>query len=525
MLREAVRAKTRRRGETVLQPMPWLAPVKGWRTDQPLQAMEPDAAASLVNFFPEAGYIRARGGSQQWATGLGTTVNTLIPYTGSTNKLFAAAGSNIYDVTSSGAVGAAAVSGLTSDHWSYAQISTAGGFYLTICNGADSVRQFNGSAWSTPGFTGVTLSKLSVVHPHRERLYFIQNGTTSLWYGTTFGVSGALTQLDCGADMQYGGYLVALGTWTLVSVYGLTLLLVVITSNGELLFYSGSNPSDSTNWSLIGNAKLSPPLGGDRCARQVGADLAIMTEGGIVPASKALTLDPSAVDLVSLTRNIAPTFLQIVQGVGTSGPWQFLTHPMRRMAIVNVPDTSAGYYQLVMNTETHAWTKFIGMSTATCWESWNDGLYFGDGGVVYKAEVGGTDNGAPIDCQMTGAWNSGDGVSRRMPSMIAINAQNDGSSTFYGAVSTDFTVTTPVAVASASGGAGAATPATWGSAQWDVSYWPGTANVRLLAAAAAPSDGASLAPSVRAIVSGNSTTLPTCNVYGGSVLFEPGEFI
>jgi len=524
-MREAVRRR-KQPGRTTLEPLPWVAPVKGWKTAQPLQAMDPQTAALLQNFFPEPGYVRARNGSASWATGCGAQVNTLMPYSGSSKKFFAAAGSNIYDVTSSGAVGAAAVSSLTSDHWSFAQMSTGGGFYLTIANGADTVRQYNGSAWSTPAFTGVTTSTLSVVWAHRERLYFIQKGTTSLWYGGTSAITGALTQLDCGPDLHYGGVLVAMGTWTLVTVYGsVVILLVVISDQGELLFFQGSNPADSTNWSLLGNAKLSPPLGGDRCLTQVGGDLAIMTLDGVVPASKALTLDPAASDLVSLTRDIAPTFLDTVQSVGTSGAWQFLTFPARRMGIVNVPDPVNGTYQLVFNTETHAWCSFTGLP-ATCWGVWNNKVFFGtSSGTVVQAETGANDQGNAITCLMCGAWNASDGVTRKMPSFLAINAESNVGVTLYGCVSTDFTVKTPTNLAAITGGVGASVSnPLWGTATWDGWNWPGATSLSAIAAAGVAAPGVAIAPTVQAIVSGDGQP-SDCFIFGGSILLELGQFI
>lgn len=87
-----VALKQPRPNRPVASPMKWTSPVQGWRTDVPIGDMPPTAAAYLSNFFPEPGYIRARNGSQNWATGLPGIVNTIMPYSGSVGKLFAASG-------------------------------------------------------------------------------------------------------------------------------------------------------------------------------------------------------------------------------------------------------------------------------------------------------------------------------------------------------------------------------------------------------------------------------------------------
>src|SRR5690349_6438488 len=80
----------------------WVAPTGGWRTDVETADMPKDAAFQLDNFFPEANRVRARYGNLAFATGLGAPVETVIPYVGVSNRLFAAAGSKIFDVTAGG---------------------------------------------------------------------------------------------------------------------------------------------------------------------------------------------------------------------------------------------------------------------------------------------------------------------------------------------------------------------------------------------------------------------------------------
>ena len=97
------------------------APVGGLNARDSVADMPPTDALLLDNLFPSPTSVGVRGGSTTWATGLPGPVNTLACFSsaGGTRKLFAASGTGIYDVTASGAVGSAAVSGLTSSFWQF----------------------------------------------------------------------------------------------------------------------------------------------------------------------------------------------------------------------------------------------------------------------------------------------------------------------------------------------------------------------------------------------------------------------
>lgn len=149
------------------------APVKGWTTDSPVEAKE-GTALVLDNWFPEADAVRIRRGYVSHATGMSGDVPSLLVFTSATaSKLFAANGTDIYDVSSAGAVGAAAQSGLTNAKWQQTMFATSAGQFLVIANGADNVRNYNGTVWSTPSITTLDSTTAINVSSHKKRLWFI----------------------------------------------------------------------------------------------------------------------------------------------------------------------------------------------------------------------------------------------------------------------------------------------------------------------------------------------------------------
>src|SRR5258708_3699120 len=131
-------------------------PTDGWDAISPLASMDPKRAPILNNWVPRPGWVELRSGFSQWAfCAAATPVETLIPYrTGAVEKLFAARSSVIYDVSAIN-VATSVVTGLSSARWQYVTFTPANApTVIQIVNGIDTLRQYNGTAWTTPSITG-----------------------------------------------------------------------------------------------------------------------------------------------------------------------------------------------------------------------------------------------------------------------------------------------------------------------------------------------------------------------------------
>ena len=127
------------------------APIGGLNTRDAVDMMPEQDAFRLENFFPGATDVSVRNGFTAHATGLPSTVQTLMAYSsGATNELYAISNNAVYEVTSAGAIGSAVVSSLTNSQWQYVNFTTSGGGFLFCVNGADSPRHYIGTTWATP---------------------------------------------------------------------------------------------------------------------------------------------------------------------------------------------------------------------------------------------------------------------------------------------------------------------------------------------------------------------------------------
>lgn len=449
------------------------APVGGWDTISPLAEMPPNRAVVIDNWICRPGYLEIRRGENVWTTGNGsatTPVESLMVYNGvSSTKMFSAAGSKIYDSSSSGAA-SSVVTGLTNARWQYTNFTdSASNHYIVCCNGADTPQKFDGTSWTNFAPTGFTTTSLVNIGSHKGRLWMIINGSTIAYYLGVGAISGAATAFDLGPYMTKGGFLMAFATWSVDTRQTVDDYAAFITSRGQVIVYQGTDPSSSTTWALVGVYNLGAPIG-RRCFLKIAGDLLIITLDGVVPMSQMLSTDRAAANRVSLTSIIMNAMNLSTQSFSGNFGWQLIEYPTRTIAILNIPTTvNSVAQQYVMNTLTGAWSRWIGIN-ANCWEIFNDLLYMGaNNGTVYQADQDSADDTTPITATVQTAFNyfGTRGRLKRL-TMVRPILTTDGVVTPGVGVNMDFGSGAPVSNPSSAGAAGAL----WDQALWDQAKWP-----------------------------------------------------
>ena len=454
------------------------APVGGWNVRDSLANMKAEDAVTLTNLFPSTTSVAVRGGYTEFSTGYAGQVETLISYSGSTTtKLKAISGGSVYDATAGGAIGAAELASLTNSRWQYVNLTTAGGSYIEMCNGADSVYTYDGTTWAdqSGNITGVTSSELININLFKNRVWFCQVGTLKAWYLPTQSISGAANALDLSAFAPHGGYLMAMGTWTIDAGYGVDDLAVFVTNNGDVIVYRGTDPSSASTWALVGVWWLGSPVG-RRCFVKWQGDLLIITQDGLLPLSGALQSSRTN-PRVALTDKIQSQMGTAVIDYGSNYGWQVIPYPRQEALIMNVPVTTGNsQQQYVMNTTTGAWCNFTGWN-ANCFELYNNELYFGGSDYVAKAWTGAEDAGGSIFIDGLQAFNyfGSRGQLKRftmLRPMLLINSTQQVNAN----INTDFDQTAPASAI----GTATFSGSVWDTAQWDNDTWSSTLNVSAL---------------------------------------------
>ena len=465
-------AKPRPSNEADARPYTHPAPYGGWNARGNLANMDPLDAIQMDNLFPGVQEVQLRKGCVNWVTGFALPVKSLLSYTaGSTSKLFASTNAGIYNATTAGVVGAAAVS-CTNGLWTSVNFSTPGGQFLVAANGVDSVKNYDGTSWTIPAITAVSSSSLFYVTNHQKRLWFVQNDSMNLWYLPVESIAGTAVQFPVGSLFKRGGSVAAIGSWTVDGGSGLNDLLVIVTTEGEMAAYQGTDPASSTTWALVGVYECPRPLGRQPLI-DFGGDLLYLSKNGLIPVSKlaqSVIIDRSQ----QVSYKIDGAFLDAAETYKTNVGWQMITHKTANLLIVNIPvSTDAVSYQFVMNTITKAWCRFIGWN-ASCWATLGDDLYFAGGSTVSKAWQGVNDAGSAIQATVMQAYTP---LGMRRQKQIALTRPNigfSGAAQISMALDTDFKTfggqTAFRYVPTASSGI-------WDASDWDAAVWDAAATV------------------------------------------------
>jgi hypothetical protein len=320
------------------------------------------------------------------------------------------------------------------------------------------------------GITGVNSNVFVNVNMCQNRLFFVQKNTMTFWYLPVESIGGAALDFPLGAIARSGGFLQAMGTWTLDAGYGVDDLAAFVTSMGEVIVYKGTNPSDSNAWSEVGVWQLGQTFS-RRCFFKFGGDLLLLTQDGLVPMSGALQssrLDPR----INLTDKIFYAVSQAATNFYAEFGWQINYFASENMLILNIP-TGLGYEQYVMHTITKAWARFTGVN-AICWEASGDNkIFFGGNGFVAQFYTETSDAGANIIATAQQAYSYFDtrGQLKRFTLVRPILQTTNGLPTVLCGISTDFDtvpLTSQIAFNPAINNTG-----TWDNAKWDAANWGG----------------------------------------------------
>jgi hypothetical protein len=394
--------KASARRQRVAQVKSVSAPTGGWNKRDELAAMSDKDAVDLVNLFPGTNYVELRGGSSDHATAMGTNGKTLVAHynPNGTNRMFCFTTAATYNVTSAGGVGASVLSRTEGKH-RWVNFGDGTNNWLIAVNGVDKPAYYDGTTWTavdsgtTPALTGLTTTDIIHVNIFKGRLFYVQKNTLSVWYLAAGVAGGALTEFDLSGVAQKGGYLMAMGTWTVDAGDGPDDRAVFVTSQGEVIVYAGNNPGSSAAWGLIGRFELGKPIG-RRCMEKNGGDLLILTENGITPMS-AIAFPDDQRRKLAVSYKIENAFTEAARLYASTYGWRMEFYPLRSALVVNIPFAELGTHeQYVMNTTTKAWCRFTGWN-AEDFIVFNGDLYFTTSTKVVKAWTGTADGTSAIE--------------------------------------------------------------------------------------------------------------------------------
>lgn len=321
---------------------------------------------------------------------------------------------------------------------------------------------------------GLTTADMSYVWAFKNRLWFAQKESLNIWYmDAPDAVGGDPVVYPMGGILTLGGSVLWGDSWSMGTgaAGGLSDQMVVTSTEGEVAVFQGSYPEATGDWSHVGTYRIGRPLG-NRAHFRGGGDIAVATSVGLIPLSKAISLDVTALSPAAVSYNIQDAWQQAVDGRGLED-WSCMLWPERKMAIISPPITIGDYDPVlfISNSETGAWCRYTNWDArAMC--VFQGEMYFGGlNGEVFKANVTGMDNGSVY----TGVYiplfdDLGSPANLKIPKMGRGVARVKANLSYGLRFKADFDIDPGSApTASSADGSNA-----WGTGVWGQSVWGGT---------------------------------------------------
>lgn len=410
------------------------APTGGWNRRDALGTMDQNDAIVMDNFISTGGFVKTRAGFKlavdtEFAYKTNSPVETISSYIyGDFNELVFVRRNN----ESTGLVGIyATIPNVESPEKSFKNISPAQNQY----QGMFKDLMFQGRLWfvsrgkgedpllgaySGPlNYDGTYFKPatfwrgelvLETFHEnwvhgiaaYKKRLYMIEDGTMLLWFTERAGnIQGAVDCIDLSDYATKGGSLVAIEEWTRTGADSLSSVLFVLTSEGEVMLFSGTDPTSELEeeWKLEGVYQVPRPVGW-RCVSRMGSDLIIATQGGYFLTSSVVGAVGQVDKAASLSDKIRGAIAGLKSYYDHIG-WQVVFLQSVNYLIINIPLNDTTTQQFVLNMENQTWSRFTGVN-ATQFMSFGSDVYFGGKrGGIFKMFSGGDDYGLqiPASCQ------------------------------------------------------------------------------------------------------------------------------
>jgi hypothetical protein len=375
------------------------APMAGMDARLGAGADDPNVCLWAINMVPSEYGYRTRQGYREWQIGLPSEVRTVVPYEGLVatdldDKIFAVCAEGIYDV--SGQAGIPVQKFAFADNGDDAgwgvfthYIDGSGDDMVYYADGANGLFLYTPATDTWAQATGITaapgsLGTLDVTNivyivSHKLRLWVIEKDDNKAWYLPVGSFIGEATEFFFGSKFKHGGDLVGLFNWTVDGGAGRDDFLVALSRGGDVLPFSGDDPSSDMTWENIGVFFVGRVPRGNRVASEYGGELYLLSSLGIMSMGELVSgSEPEDPTRASIGQKISRLVRLDMRDYSRVHGWNIKFMADQATLIVNTPLRSdGGYRQYVMNTTNHAWGLWRDIPYV-CGESYDGDLLVGD---------------------------------------------------------------------------------------------------------------------------------------------------
>lgn len=498
------------------------APLRGMNASLAVAVDTQEYCLWAINMLPSEYGLRVRKGYRDWQIDLPYEVRTLMTYSGDgsdfllletgdhllletgddvllesnenqAEKIFAACIDGIYDVTDVGAT--------PQLMYTFTTQSDDSGFGTWINIVDESGSEFiyyadeeNGLCKYTPGTdtwaqaTGIqaiagsvgTLDETDIVFvtQHKLRIWFVERNSKKAWYLGIRAITGDATEFFFAAKFKHGGELVGLYNWTVDGGLGRDDHLIAISREGDVIPWTGEDPSDAMTWTSTGVFFIGRIPKGRKIAAEYGGELFMLSSFGSITLSDLLRGgNPEDPFRDQIGYRIARLLREDVRQYGTNQGWQLSFATAQGSLVISCPQrTDDTYRQYVYNLSTGGWGLWKSVPIL-CSETWDGQLMIGTkDGRVLRMDTGpdevnltGTTRTAISFFVLTSYLTMGTPAQFKRNKLIRPTFVGTSEPTFAVEAYYDFLTRVPLDIE----GDDEQAEDTWGTGLWDDAIWSG----------------------------------------------------
>lgn len=327
-----------------------------------------------------------------------------------------------------------------------------------------------------PTINGVDPAKFVFGTVWKNFALFVEKDSSRMWFSsTTNALYGTVTSWDFGSKFKHGGSLVGLWSWTVDGGIGIDDYLVAVSSGGDVVIYSGTDPNAASTFFLRGVWFVGGVPKGRRIATDFGGDLLILSNLGVIPLSRLVNGTDANDTSQYATRNIGNLFNRSVSAYGTTKGWSLRLHPEDAALLITLPAADGAYPQLAMSVLTKGWAQYRDLPMIGN-EAWLGKLYFGTNDGRVCQHTGYIDNlnlaqssYSAVQCSLiTSFQNEGNGRQKQLQSIRPTVLSESGA-----AINASARYRYDLTEASAPNSSSTNASNVWDTGLWDTARWGG----------------------------------------------------
>jgi hypothetical protein len=354
----------------------------------------------LDNLIPRTNGLEVRKGWAHWVTEVDQfagEVRSLMVFNGgnsANSRLFCSPSGDgkIYNITLPETPPVVSLTPTTNSlragEWYDTHYTTEAGNYLCVCSaGAGYFTYSVVDGWvdrsaliTFPVGDTTTAKDFAFIWTWKNRIWFLKNNSSTAYYLPLTSIQGAVKKFDFGQQLTLGGSLSFGSNWTYDAGNGIDDSLVLVSEQGELLIYQGTDPDVAASFQLKGLWYIGQVPVGRRGFCAHGGSLLILCTYGLITMEDVIAGRITATDIASgVAGKINQSLATRISDRLNEYYWHITIYPKDALAVLGTPiylNELNTYQEMGMNSITNAWCTFTGMDIL-CSVIWQGKYLFG----------------------------------------------------------------------------------------------------------------------------------------------------